>query len=106
MFPIVGLPRVRIRNTAFALKVNAGRRIRKNGADNALIESFLVEEGAFTRSVIWGAIRFPSYAGVDREVGGCLPGILQVKANVILTVVFVCNPALNEADRLSGQHVG
>src|SRR5436853_2380341 len=99
------MPCVRIRNTAFTLKVDAGGRVGKDRADDTLIESFLVEEGAFTRSVIWGAVRFPTYARVHGEVGACLPRILQVNADVVLTVIFVCNPPLNEADRLSGHQI-
>src|SRR5204862_8030587 len=78
-FPIVGLPGIRVWDPAVALKVDPCRSVGINRADNALIEAGFVEEGALARPIVWRSIGLPSHAAVQREVGGCLPRVLQIQ---------------------------
>src|SRR5207253_4223958 len=81
-FPIVRLPCIGIWNSAFALKINARRRVGIDGAHKALIEPVLVEERAFTRRIVGRPIRLPPQAAVQCQALGCLPCVWWVERNI------------------------
>src|SRR5688500_9134171 len=86
--------------------LESNRSISEHGAAHTLIKQCFVEMRSKSPLVIWGYVRFPSYAGIQCEPGIYLPGILKIRCPVILAGIGQVLITLEPGIRLTEHEIG